>query len=55
MVMGDDSCLSGRGFESWRHILMDIFSHLFVVKLYCLFEKTKNKQKEAWAGPFFKK
>ena len=28
MVMGDFSCLKGRGFKSWRHILdghLDIF------------------------------
>ena len=29
VVMGDDSCLKGRGFESWSYILngdLDIFS-----------------------------
>ena len=25
------------------------------MELYCLFEKTKNKQKEAGVGPFFLK
>ena len=44
VVMGDNSCSSGRGFESRRHIL-DI--------LYCLFEKTKINEKEAEVGPFF--
>ena len=34
---------------------MDIFSHIFVVKLYCLFEKTKISGKEAGDGPFFEK
>ena len=34
----------------WR----DIFSHIFFVKLYCLFEKTANKRKEAGYGPFKK-
>ena len=34
---------------------MDIFSHIFVVKLYCLFEKTKINRKDAGDGPFFKK
>ena len=36
MVMGDDPCSKGRGFESWRRILdglLDIFSHLFVIKI----------------------
>ena len=33
---------------------LDIFSHLFIVKLYWMFEKTKNKWKEAGVGPFFK-
>ena len=31
-----------------------IFSHWFVAKNYCLFEKTENKQKEAVVGPFKK-
>ena len=36
VVMGDDSCSKGCEFESRCHILdghLDIFSHLFVVKL----------------------
>ena len=36
VVMGDDSCSKGGGFESRRRILdglLDIFSHLFVVKI----------------------
>ena len=35
VVMGDDSCLRGRGFKSWHHILdvLDIFSLWFVVKI----------------------
>ena len=32
---------------------MDIFSHLFVVRIVCLFEKTKINEKEAGVGPFF--
>ena len=57
VVMGDDSCLRGRGFESRCRFLdgHGIFSHGFVVKLYCLFEKTENKQKEAGVGPFLKR
>ena len=38
------------GPENW----MDNFSHWFVVKIYFLFEKTKNKQKEAGVGQFKK-
>ena len=56
MVMGRDSRPEGRGFESWHRILDGHFSHIFVVKLYCLFEKTENKQKRGrgWSI-FFKK
>ena len=45
MVMGDNSYLRGREFESWRCILdgLDIINICFVLKLYRLFEKTKNK------------
>ena len=44
VVMGDDSCLRGCGFEFLRHILdgIDIFSHFFV-KIVLFFEKTENK------------
>ena len=48
MVMGDDSCLKGHGFESRRCILdghLDIFHIDLLQKLYCLFEKTENKRK----------
>ena len=31
------------------------FSHLFVVKKLCLFEKMKINEKEAGEGPLFKK
>ena len=47
VVLGDDSCSRGRGFES----LSRIFPHLFVVKMYCLFEKDRKYK----VGPFFKK
>ena len=46
------------GFESRRHILdghLDIFLIDLLSKLYCLFEKTENKWKEAKVGPIFKK
>ena len=51
VVMGDDSCSRGRGFESERRILDGHFLHCFVIKLYCLFEKTKNVRKRGrgWA------
>ena len=36
MVMGDDSCLRGREFESWYHLLdgHDIFHMICCEKLY---------------------
>ena len=33
VVMGDDSCLKGHGFESRHRILEGHFSHLFVVEI----------------------
>ena len=45
MVLGDDPCLRGRGFESWHRILdgHDIFSHL-IVKIVLMFViKDRNK------------
>ena len=53
VVIGGDSCSKDREFESWHRILDGHFSHLFVVKLYCLFEKTTINEKEAGDGPFF--
>ena len=52
MVMGDDSWLRGRGFESQHRILdgHDIFSHAFLVKI----ERPTINEKEAWDGPFKK-
>ena len=54
MVMGGDSHSEGRGFESRNRILMDIFSHIFVVIVcnVCL-KRTKINEKEAGVGPFF--
>ena len=54
MVMGRDSCSKGCGFKSQHHILDGHFSHLFVVKIVMLFEKTKINGKEAGDGPFKK-
>ena len=45
----------GREFESQYSILDVHFSHLFAVKLYCVFERTKINEKEAGVGPFLKK
>ena len=45
----------GREFESQYRILDVHFSHLFAVKLYCVFERTKINEKEAGVGPFLKK
>ena len=55
MVMGRDSRSEGRGFESRHRILDGHFSHIFVVKLYCLFEKTENKPKRGRGWTIFLK
>ena len=56
VVMGDDSCLRGHGFESQHSILDGPFKHWFVIKIYYLFEKTKNKWKRSRGRSiFFKK
>ena len=52
--MGGDSCSEGRGFKYQYSILDGHFSHLFVVKIVTLFEKTKINEKEAGDGPFKK-
>ena len=54
MVMRGDSCSEGRGFKSPHCKLDGHFSHLFVVKIVMLFEKTKINEKEAGDGPFIK-
>ena len=56
MVMGDDLFLRGRGFKSWHSILDGpVYYHIdLLLKLYCLFEKSENKQKEARVCPFVK-
>ena len=57
VVIGGDSRSKDRGFESRCRILdgHGVFSHLFVVKIVMLFEKTKINEKEAGDGPFFLK
>ena len=56
MVMGDDSCLKGRGFESRRRILDGHFFTFICCKNcnVCL-KKTKNKQKRGRGWPNLKK
>ena len=55
MVVGGDSRTEGCGFES-RHCILDIFSHIFVVKICngCLKKRSKLNEKEAEVGPFKK-
>ena len=57
MVMGDNSCLRGREFESQHHILdgHDIFQIDLLFKWYGLSEKTENKQKRGRDWPNLKK
>ena len=59
MVMHDNSCSKGCGFESRHHILDGHFGHFFTLIccrncIVCL-KKTENKRKEAGVGPFFRK
>ena len=55
MVMGDDSCSRGRGFESLHHILDRHFLTLICCNncIVCL-KITKINKKEAGDGPFKK-
>ena len=55
MVMGDDSCLKGCGFESWHNILDGHFFTLIFCKncIVCL-KRLKINKKEAGVGPFKK-
>ena len=53
VVMGDNSCLKGRGFES-RHRVLD--GHIFTLiccKHCILFVKTENKRKRGRVWPIF--
>ena len=54
MVMGDDSCSKGRGFE-YQRLMLD--GHFFIV-IYCkncsvCLKKTENKRKRGWGWPIF--
>ena len=51
VVMGDSSCLKGRGFESRDCILDGHFSHWFVVKIVCL-KRPKINEKESGLANF---
>ena len=53
VVIGDNSCLRGRGFESWRHILDGHFVTLICCKncIVCL-KRPKINEKEAGVSPF---
>ena len=55
MVMGDDSCSRGCGFESRRCILDGYFSHRFVVKIVLCLKRSKINKKDAGDGHFLKK
>ena len=54
MIMGGDSCVKVREFESRYHILDGHFSHLFVVKHVMCVRKDEINEKEAEVGPFKK-
>ena len=45
MVMGDDSCLRGRGFNPGTVYWMDIFTLICCENGIVCLKKTKNKQK----------
>ena len=47
VVMGDNSCLSGRGFESRRRILDGYYSHCFVVKIVLFYWKDQKQTKKS--------
>ena len=54
MVMGDNSCLKGRGFESRRRILDEhLFTLIFCKNCIVFFKRPKIKEKEAGVGPFY--
>ena len=57
MVMEDDSCLKGRGFEYRHRILNGMTFFTFICRkngIVCLI-KTEINEKEAGDGPFLKK
>ena len=53
MVMGSDSCLKGRGFESQRRLLDEYFFTLVCCKNCTVsLKRPKINEKEAEVGPF---
>ena len=55
VFMGEDLCRKVVGSNPSAVFWMDIFSYWFVVKLYCLFEMTKNIRKRDRGWPIFEK
>ena len=55
VVIGDDFCTRGRGFESLHRIPDRHFSHEFVVKIVLFVLRPKIKRKRGRGGPNFKK
>ena len=49
MVMGDDLCLGGHGFDSWRYILdvHDIFRLIYCKDCRVCLKRPKINEKEA--------
>ena len=57
VVMGDDSCSKGCGFESGRRILDGMTFFTFICNKICIdvcLKKPKVNKKEAGVGPFKK-
>ena len=54
MVMGDDSCWRGHGFESRRCILDGLFALICCKNCIACLKRPKINEKEAEVGPFFK-
>ena len=57
VVMGDDSCSKGCGFESWHRILdgHDIFTLICCKNCIVCLKRPKINEKEAGVDPFKKK
>ena len=53
MVLGDDSCSKGRGFESRHHILDGhVFTFICCKNCIVCLKRPKINEKEAGVGPF---
>ena len=58
MVMGDDSCLKGRGFESWRRILDELTFFKLICCKNCIdvcLKRPKINEKRPGLAQFFLK